>query len=279
MSSAATLVVRLFTIVYHILGHIAVAYLYGPPAAVNRWFLLRAKANRESRTMRWISVDAIAAAWTGPAVAFVLLALYGLGANSQILGWLAVLLAIYVVVVLGFAPRFGHTLIGALLIAVLGLVVAMILRDAPVQNWLVGGFLWVFYESGVDFYPVPTAIIAVVVALLVLFETGYELIVRRNTVDGNHYNLAQLFETESTLKREDYHLEHDIPDFIEYRMNALSTIRFKPTKDGLREVAQERVPWGIHIIEHLRSLTKKTDVLVRGWSQQRGDIGPGGPAK
>jgi hypothetical protein len=263
MGSLGDFVVRLLRLCAQIIGHLVVGYVFGPPVAVNRWFLQRAKANLESRRMRWIEVDAIAAAWTGPAVAFVLLALYGLGANTQILGWMAVLLAIYVVVVLGFDPRFSHTLIWGLVVVVLGLVVAMALRDAPVQNWVVAQFLWVFYECGVDFYPVPTAIIAVVVAMLVIFETCYELVMKKNTVDGNHYNLSQLFEGESTLKREDYHLEHDIPDFIEYRVNALSSIRFKPTKDGLREVVQKRVPWGSQIVAHLRALTKKTDVLVR----------------
>jgi hypothetical protein len=262
MGSLGNFLVRFIRLVVSIVGYLMVGYVFGPPAAVNRWFLMRAKAHPTSRKMRWISVDAIAAAWTGPAVAFVLLALYGLGANTQILGWMAVLLAIYVVVVLGFDPRFGHALIGALLVAVVGLVVAMALREAPAKNWAVSQFLWVFYECGVDFYPVPTAIIATVVALLVFFETGYELVVRRNTVDGNHYNLSQLFEGESMLKREDYHLEHDIPDFVEYRISALSSIRFKPTKDGLREIVQGRVPWGSHIIEHLRELTKETDVQI-----------------
>ncbi len=264
MASAGNFLVRLLRLFVQILSYLVVGYVFGPPAAVNRWFLMRAQANVERRKMRWISVDPIAAAWTGPAVAYVLLALYSLGADTQILGWMAILLVIYIVVVLGFDPRFGHTVIGGLLVAVAGLIVAMVLRDAPEQhNWLVAQFRWVFYECGVDFYPVPTAIIATVVALLVLFETGYELVMRRNTVDGNHYNLSQLFESQSTLKREDYHLEHDIPDFVEYRMNSLSSIRFKPTKDGLKEIVQERVPWGNHIIDHLRTLTKKTDVLVR----------------
>lgn len=62
-------------------------------------------------------------------------------------------------------------------------------------------------------------------------------------------------------------------------MNALSSIQFKPTKDGLKEVVQERMPWGIHIIEHLRSLNKKADVLVRGWSPQPGDSSLGGVPK
>lgn len=264
MANVGNFLVRFLRLFMQLVSYLFVGYVYGPPAAVNRWFLMRAQANLESRKMRWISVDPIAAAWTGPAVAYVLLALYSLGANTHILGWMAILLAVYVVVVLGFDPRFGHTLIGGLMVAVLALIVAMVLRDAPAQqNWLVAQFHWVFYECGVDFYPVPTAIIATVVALLVVFETGYELVMRRNTVDGNHYNLSQLFESASTLKREDYHLEHDIPDFIEYRMNALSTIRFRPTKDGLKEVMQERVPWGSHIIDHLRKLTRKTDVLVR----------------
>jgi hypothetical protein len=262
MGSLGDFLVRFARLLVNIIGYLLVGFLFGPPAAVNRWFLMRAKANPASRKMRWISVDAIAAAWPGPAVAVVLFVLYGLGANTQILGWMAVLLAIYVIVVLGFNPRFGHTLVGILLVVVLGLVIAMALREAPAQNWAVSQFLWVFYDLGVDFYPVPTAIIATVVALLVLFETGYELVMRRNTVDGNHYNLAQLFEGEATLKRDDYHLEHDIPDFVEYRMSALSSVRFRPTKDGLREIVQERVPWGCHIIEHLRELTKETDVQI-----------------
>ncbi len=263
MATVGNFLGRLLRLFMQLIGFLFVGYVFGPPAAVNRWFLMRAKANVESRKMRWISVDPIAAAWTGPAVAYVLLALHWLGADPHVLGWMAILLAIYVVVVLGFDPRFGHTVIGALLIAVAVLVVAMILRDAEAKNRIVASFQLVFYEDGVKFYPLPTAIIATAVALLVLFETAFELVMRRNTVDGNHYNLSQLFETTSTLKREDYHLEHDIPDFIEYRMTALSSIRFRPTKDGLKEVVQERVPWGSHIIDHLRKLTRKTDVLVR----------------
>ena len=75
MGSLGDFIVRLLKLCAQIIGHLVVGYVFGPPAAVNRWFLQRAKANLDSRRMRWIEVDAIAAAWTGPAVAFVLLAL------------------------------------------------------------------------------------------------------------------------------------------------------------------------------------------------------------
>lgn len=249
-----------------LLFSLLIALLFSPPTALNRELLRwgrRPKPGEREAPLRWIQVNPIIGAWTGALMAMVLLALYYLGGNEAILGWLAVLTGIYVLVVMGFNPRLIGGIVIVLFALVLSLLVALILKGHSRDFWLVEAFLWLVFDTGMKFYPFPTAVLAGAAALLVVADGLFQLGWYRNFVDANHFNMYSGFGPRNTLPRDEYTPQDDITDVIEFFSVGVASVIFEPKDAGKPSVVQERVPYARHVADELKRRASVTNVSMR----------------
>ena len=246
-----------------LLGTLCLACLYGPHAAVQRELLHWGETpDREGneRPLRWIGANAIVAAWTPAMAGLVLLLLSVVGGNGPILGWLAVLTVLYAVIVMGFDARWIAALVIALVVAIVFLVVALILKDQTSDHWLIRSFLWLVFDTGIEFYPRPTAAISLVVMLLVLGDCVGQL-VRRNFMDKNHYNMIDIDGSWRTLSRDQYTPQESVPDLFEHATTTVCRLEFASATPGV-PVVEERVPLGKKVAAALKRRAASTEVRV-----------------
>jgi hypothetical protein len=256
-----------------VIGHVAsgafsllIALVFSPPTALNRELLRwgkRPKPGEGEAPLRWIQVNPIIGAWTGALLATVLLVLHRLGGDEAILGWLAVLTGVYVLVVMGFNPRLIGGIVIVLFALVLSLLVALILKGQSRDFWLVKGFLRLVFDTGMKFYPFPTAVLAGAAALLVVADGLFQLVWYRNFVDANHFNMYSASGPRKTLPRDEYTPQDDITDVIEFFSVRVGSIVFEPKDAGKPSVVQERVPYARHIADELKRRASVTNVSMR----------------
>ena len=250
----------------HVLTGLVLGLIFSPPTLLNRELLRHAKRVKPGEVeapFRWIQVNAIIASWTGALVGFVLLLLHALGGNGPVLGWLAVLTGIYVMVVMGFNPRLIGGVVIALIAVVLALVVALILKDETIKFPIVAAFKGLVFDSGMQFYPMPTALLSGAAAALVIADGVFQLLAFRNFVDANHFNMYSASGPRMTLPRDEYTPQDDIADVVEFFTVRVGSVTFEPKDASKPQVVQERVPYARHVADELKRRASVTNVSMR----------------
>jgi hypothetical protein len=239
-----------------------VVFLYGPAAAVNRHYLNRHLANASTVQLRWIRVDPIATAWLMVPYGVPILVLYWLGADSAILGWLSILVIALVWTVMGTNPRFGKVAFWCIVIGLAAVVIALLLRDALINNGIIQGVLWLMFDSGMELNPVFLGVLIVISASLTVAETVQEVVMKHNFVDGNHFNVNELFGSRKPLKRDEWTPSEDTPDFLEYSLCSMVALKFEANDAAKTPIEQTHVPWGRPLVRRITQLAKAVDVEI-----------------